>query len=289
MSGPCAPRCTATTASEPPWFFVMAVQMKRASAGVLNIRQFDPSTIKDGSVVGVIGKRGTGKSVLVKDVMYYKRKIPMGLIMSGTEDGNSYYGKFVPDSFVFSEFDKAALERLMERQKKLSKAGRAGRVFVVLDDLMYDKKIMKEKVMRQLLMNGRHWNIFLIVTAQYVADLGPPEIRSNCDYVIACRETIHQNKERLYRMFFGIFPSFDDFCRVFAACTENYGVLVLDNTKQTNNIEDVVFWYKATIRDGPRNFRMGHPEFWKFHKKHYKPEEDDPNAGEYGLGVRRIK
>jgi hypothetical protein len=64
---------------------------------------------------------------------------------------------------------------------------------------------------------------------------------------------------------------------------------VLDNTKQTNNIEDVVFWYKANIRNGTHNFRMGHPEFWKFHKKHYKPEEEDANAGEYGLGVRRIK
>jgi hypothetical protein len=263
--------------------------MKRSSAGVLNIRQFDPSTIKDGSVVGVIGKRNTGKSVLVKDIMYYKRKIPMGIVLSGTEDGNGFYSNFVPDSFVFSEFDKGALERLVERQKKLAKHGKAGKVFVVLDDLMYDKKIMKEKVMRQLLMNGRHWNIFLIVTAQYVADLGPPEIRSNCDYVIACRETIHQNRERLYRMFYGIFPSFDDFCRVFSACTENYGVLVLDNTKQTNNIEDVVFWYKATVRDGPRNFHMGHPNIWKFHKKNYKPDEEDENAGEYGYGVRRIK
>lgn len=264
--------------------------MKRASAGVLNIRKFDPTTIRDGSVVGIIGKRGTGKSILVKDVMYNKRGIPMGLVMSGTEDGNSYYSRFVPDSFVFTEFDKGSLERLVERQKKLAKKGQAGKVFVVLDDLMYDKRIMKEKVMRQLLMNGRHWNIFMIVTAQYPADLGPPEIRSNCDYVIACRETIHQNRERLYRMFFGIFPSFDDFCRVFSACTENYGVLVLDNTKQTNNIEDVVFWYKADMHEGSKNFRMGHPEFWKFHRRHYmQKDDDDEDAREYGYGVRRIK
>lgn len=265
--------------------------MRRQSAGILNIRKFDPTTIRDGSVVGIIGKRGTGKSILVKDVMYNKRTIPMGLVMSGTEDGNSYYSRFVPDSFVFTEFDKGSLERLVERQKKLAKKGKAGRVFVVLDDLMYDKRIMKEKVMRQLLMNGRHWNIFMIVTAQYPADLGPPEIRSNCDYVIACRETIHQNRERLYRMFFGIFPSFDDFCRVFSACTENYGVLVLDNTKQTNNIEDVVFWYKADIHEGSKNFKMGHPQFWKFHRRNYAPvdgdEEDDPR--EYGFGVRRLK
>lgn len=263
--------------------------MKRASAGVLNIRQFDPTTIRDGSVAGIIGKRGTGKSVIVKDIMFHKKTIPMGLVMSGTEDGNSYYSRFVPDSFVFSEFDKGALERLVERQKRLAKQNKAGRVFVVLDDLMYDKRIMKEKVMRQLLMNGRHWNIFMIVTAQYPADLGPPEIRSNCDYIFACRETIHQNRERLYRMFFGIFPSFDDFCRVFAACTENYGVLVLDNTKQTNNIEDVVFWYKATVREDARNYKMGHPSFWKFHKRHYRPEDEDDDVAEYEYGVRRVK
>ena len=266
--------------------------MSRSTPAVLNIRQFDPSTIRDGAVVGVIGKRGTGKSVLVKDIMYYKKSIPMGVVMSGTEDGKSYYSKFVPDCFVFSEFDKTALERLVDRQKKLSKIGKATKVFIVLDDLMFDKKIMKEKVMRQLLMNGRHWNIFMITTAQYPADLGPPEIRSNCDYIIACRETIHQNRERLYRMFFGVFPSFDDFCRVFTACTENYGVLVLDNTKQTNHIEDIVFWYKATIREGPDNFRMGHPAFWKYHKRHYNHGHDDADPDDRhvdGGGVRRIK
>jgi hypothetical protein len=30
-------------------------------------------------------------------------------------------------------------------------------------------------------------------------------------------------------------------------CTENYGCLVIDNTKDSINLENMVFWYKADV------------------------------------------
>jgi hypothetical protein len=74
------------------------------------------------------------------------------------------------------------------------------------------------------------------------------------------------------------FPSFDMFCKVMDACTENYECLVLDNTVKSNKIQDCVFWYKATVR---KNFKVGGPELWRLHKKMYNPKylqqkEDDP-------------
>ena len=81
----------------------------------------------------------------------------------------------------------------------------------------------------------------------------------------------------MYKSFFGIFPSFDMFCKVMDACTENYECLVLDNTVKSNKIQDCVFWYKATVR---KNFRVGGPDLWRLHKKMYNPKhfqqkEDD--------------
>ena len=240
---------------------------------LLDLYRFDPSTIGDGKIVAIVGKRGSGKSLLVKDIMYHKRRIPAGIVMSDTECGNKFYSDFIPDSFVFSEFDKGALEKLVDRQRRLWAQGRKSRVFVILDDLAYDKTVMKERVMRQLFFNGRHFGIFLIVTAQFITDL-PPGVRANCDIVMACRESIFANRKKLYEMLFGIFPSFKSFERIFQACTENYEVLAMDNTKQSNDIRQCVFWYKAHVHP-PGSFRVGHPAFWAYHRRNYVDEDAD--------------
>ena len=121
-------------------------------------------------------------------------------------------------------------------------------------------------------MNGRHWKIFFMLTMQYCMDL-PPALRANVDYVFILRENIIQNREKLYKSFFGIFPTFDMFNKVMDACTENYECVVLDNTSKSNRIEDCVFWYKATIR---KNFKVGAPEYWQAHKKMITTKKNGP-------------
>jgi hypothetical protein len=235
-----------------------------------NLKRFDPSKMKDDKVCVFIGKRGTGKSTLVTDILWHKKNIPAGIAMSGTEDGNGHYKQFIPDLFVYSDYNREAIEKIMDRQRKI--AARVGKeklppVFILMDDCMYDRAFMRDTVMRNLFMNGRHWNIFFMMTTQYVMDM-TPMIRSNTDYVFVLRDNVKQNRENLYKCFFGMFPSFDSFCQVMDACTENYECLVLDNTCKTNRIQDMVFWYKAPIR---KNFRVGSPAFWQYHNRHYNP------------------
>ena len=238
----------------------------------LQIKKFDPSRMGHDRVAMLIGKRNTGKSFLTKDVMYYQRKIPVGVVMSATEEGNGFYGSWVPDMFIYHDFDKTVIETIIERQRKACKAhGHAPNCFIILDDCMYDAKFLREKCMRALFMNGRHWNIFLMITAQYCGDI-PPAIRSNIDFVFVLRENIIQNRERLYKNFFGVFPSFDTFCQVMDKCTENYECLVIDNTARTNKIDECVFWYKARPR---ADFRMGSPKLWQYHKKHFNKKWDN--------------
>ena len=233
----------------------------------LQLKKFDPSTMGDDKICVFIGKRGTGKSTLVTDILWYKKNLPAGIAMSGTEDGNGHYKQFIPDIFVYSDFNKGALEKLLERQKKAVAAGRATPVFLLMDDCMYDKAFMRETCIRQLFMNGRHWKIFFMLTTQYCMDM-LPYVRSNVDYVFVLRDNVKQNRENLYKAFFGVFPSFDVFNQVMDATTENYECLVLDNTSKSNKVTDCVYWYKAPIR---RNFRVGAPAFWQYHQQHYNP------------------
>ena len=52
----------------------------------LQLKKFKPESITDDRVCVFIGKRNTGKSTLVKDIMYHKRHLPAGIVLSGTEE-----------------------------------------------------------------------------------------------------------------------------------------------------------------------------------------------------------
>ena len=62
----------------------------------LALKKFNLSQITSDKVCVFIGKRETGKSFLVKDLLYYHRKIPIGTVISGTEAANTFYGNIVP-------------------------------------------------------------------------------------------------------------------------------------------------------------------------------------------------
>ena len=57
-------------------------------ANNLKIKKFDPRTIDNNRVCVFIGKRGTGKSTLVADILYHHRNIPIGIVQSATEESN---------------------------------------------------------------------------------------------------------------------------------------------------------------------------------------------------------
>ena len=255
----------------------------------IQIKKFNPKSIEPNRIVLFIGKRNTGKSTLVKDILWHNRKIPMGMIMSPTEESNCFYQNMVPDLFIYNDYDPGVIEKLIKRQKKCIRNGiKDCNTFVLLDDCMYDsKRITKDTNIRGIFMNGRHWKIFFLLTMQYCMDLSP-DLRANIDYIFVLRENIISNKEKIYKNFFGIFPSFDTFNQVMNSCTENFECLVLDNTSRSNNIEDVVFWYKATVRG---NFRMGNSTFWNHHKKHYNKnyELDTDDTNDEGKNKGRKK
>lgn len=259
----------------------------------VQLKKFKPENMSDDKVCVFIGKRGTGKSCLVTDILYHKKHIPAGIVMSATEEGNHHYKQYVPDLFIYGDYDKEAIDRVLDRQKKIISSGNTkSGAFVLLDDCMYDRKFMKDPCIRQCFMNGRHWKIFFMLTMQYCMDL-TPDLRANVDYVFILRENVLQNREKLYKSFFGVFPSFDMFNQVMNACTENYECLVLDNTSKSNKIEDCVFWYKAKLR---KNFRIGSDQLWNFHKKNYNTKHSstgnskvDPNKAKQRQAVKVVK
>jgi hypothetical protein len=259
----------------------------------LELKRFDMKSISfrpnesKGPVVVLIGRRDTGKSFLVRDLLYYHQDIPIGTVISGTEEGNGFYGKLVPKLFIHNEYNTAIIENILKRQrgvlkqikKEMEQFNRSTidpRTFVILDDCLYDNTWARDKMMRLLFMNGRHWKVMLLITMQYPLGI-PPTLRTNIDYVFILREPYIANRKRIYENYAGMFPTLESFCQVMDQCTENFECLVINNNSKSNKLQDQVFWYKA---DAHNDFRLGSKEFWDLSKQINDDDDEeqyDPN------------
>ena len=270
----------------------------------LELKKFDMKSISfkpnenKGPVVVLIGKRDTGKSFLVRDLLFYQQEIPIGTVIAGTEEGNGFYGKMVPKLFVHNEYNTAIIENILKRQRTVLKQIKKEmetykrstidpRAFVILDDCLYDATWTRDKMMRLLFMNGRHWKVMLVITMQYPLGI-PPTLRTNIDYVFILRENYIANRKRIYENYAGMFPTFESFCQVMDQCTENYECLVINNDSKSNKLHDQVFWYKA---DSHGDFRLGSKEFWELSKGMKDEDEEeqyDPNSVKKRGGGQKI-
>lgn len=245
----------------------MSIELKQFDMRWIN---FLPSENK-GPVIVLIGRRDTGKSFLVKDLLYYHQDIPVGTVISGTEAGNHFYENMVPPRFIHDEYDVSIIQQLMLRQRQVLEqmrdeqraTGRASdfdpRAFLIMDDCLYDDSWARDKLVRMMFMNGRHWKLMVVITMQYPLGI-PPNLRTNIDYVFILRETYMSNKRRIYENYAGMFPTFDSFVQVMDQCTENYECLVINNNVKSNKLTDQVFWYKA---EPHADYRMGSRDYWQ--------------------------
>ena len=254
----------------------------------IRLRKFDMKTLKAGSVVVLIGKRETGKSFLVRDILYHNKDMPIGTIISGTEGANSFYSHMVPSIYIYGEYEPQIIDNVIKRQvlvrkemkKEVAMRGRTNidpRAFLILDDCLYDASWTKDKNVRSLFMNGRHYNETFIITMQYCMGI-PPSLRTNVDFVFILRENLINNRKKLYEQYAGMFPSFDIFCQVMDQCTENYECIVIHNNAKSNKLEDQVFWYKASDHE---DFRVGAAEYWEYHTRNNDEQDEDEHYQEF--------
>ncbi len=231
----------------------------------LELRKFDMTQIREGNVVALIGRKNTGKSFLCRDILYNHRDIPVGQVISETEEENQFYSKIVPKLFIHDKFKTDIVQNMLQRNKLMIKKIHQGenldpRAFLILDDCLYDNQWTKDKSMKSLFMNGNHHKILSLLTIKYALDI-PPRSRSMVDYVFILRDNCMTTRKSLYERYAGMFPTFEMFCQVMDQCTENYECIVINNNAESNKLSDKVFWYKAEERP---DFRIGEDIYWSY-------------------------
>ncbi len=252
------------------------------------INRFEPRMVADGSNILHLGKKNTGKTTGMFDILYEKRHTPDGEVYCGTAGANNKFELIVPGLYIHSGFQEDKIMRSIERNKTINKRRNDQGLpkkytFMVWDDCGWDEKFCNNRCVREILMNGRHYGFTTFISLQYPLGF-KPAMRNNFDWIILHREVLPNNRKRLYEHYAsGFFPSYDAFCEVLDRVTENYGALVIRNTGTTTRLEDNVFFWQPKVRDYRENKRqkrwhMGSKAYWEFHFKHYDKRWDERSS-----------
>lgn len=231
------------------------------------------SVLPDAGIVVCIGRRKSGKTVNILDLLFQKRNaFSHGIVFCGSKATCREYQQHIPSVFIHDEFNPKLLESIVNKQERDVEMGTAKPIFVLLDDLMYAKgAVTKDKTVRRIAFNGRHAKIFLILSMQYSMDLDP-SIRQQIDFVFLSREKNVHYREKLYNAYNVCFDTFKSFDRAMQGCTQNFETFVLSSASdtQSDKPEDNCFWFKSKLG---RKFRMNAKgSWWKFHRRMYDPK-----------------
>ena len=141
---------------------------------------------------------------------------------------------------------------------------------------MDDTSWVNHVTTKGIFKNGRHWDLFFVLSMQYCLGI-PPSLRTCLDYIFILREPNLRNRKQLWLNYASTFPFFEMFCDALDDLTQNYHCMVIKNRVLSNKIEDVCFWYKA--KEHP-SFRVGKDSWWRWAEANYNAryEEDAERA-----------
>lgn len=242
-----------------------------------NTKDYADSEI-GGMKVVIIGRPKSGKSWLIRDLLYHKKHIiPVGMAFCGTEDSSGFYGKIFPKSFIYNEYSHEAIQRFIDRQKLAREhiGDKHAWAVCLIDDCADDAKIFKTPLQQSMYKNGRHFRMLYIVSQQYALDVSKAT-RPSIDYVFIMREPNLSFRKAIYDNYASVIPTFKDFCAVMDAITEDHTSLVIKNSAESNDWKDCVFYYKAKKTpevdpDADRSW-FGCTTYWEHDRERYNAE-----------------
>lgn len=220
---------------------------------IIQIHKFDLSTFCTNPSICMIGKRGSGKTLVMKELlsyMYKSKMIDECVIISPTDRMSAQYNQ-IADNIYYSYDDKIVEELLEIQRHRINESEKTGKkpknVVIVLDDCLSHKgNWARSQAMQELFFNSRCYRITLLLTMQFPLGLSP-ELRSNIDYIFLSSDDFISNIKRIYDHYAGMFPTFDSFRQVFSQITNDFGFMTIINTGiHSSTLLDKVKWYKST-------------------------------------------
>ena len=237
----------------------------------MRILEYDLKNMPPCPVILLIGRRRSGKTVTTMNLMrHYSQKVKYAIAMVGSNSTVQEFSDVMPSTFIHEKVDFEILQRLIDRQNKVAKQRKPDNVLLVIDDLAYGNFFKSEQI-KQLVCNGRHLGITLIITVQYLR-VCPPIFRANCDLIFAAQEKSTMYRKALYENFSICFSNFFDFSRTYRELTKNFSMMVLVTCsgEASDRVEDNVFWITSPYPT-PKFKINPNGRWWTLHMRTQNP------------------
>jgi hypothetical protein len=147
-------------------------------------------------------------------------------------------------------------------------------LLTIWDDCTADKYIFNKTIVQATYKYGRHWKMMHLLCLQAPLDI-PPSVRDVLDCTFIMYSPNRENRTKLFKHFcHNSIKHFVEFDQIMDQVAENFCALVIMNNKQTNNINEVVYYYNVSKppNDG---WKLGAPEVHDFHNTVYDPNYAD--------------
>ena len=208
------------------------------------VHNYNLDNIKNG-IVFIIGRRCSGRTTLVKDILIQKRGYPIGRIFTMTEWDQNYYSEFCDKTNITIKYNSYLLKEVIDKQKKNNKDMR----IIIFDDVLSFKfEWAEDEDMAELLNKSKELNILAIFCFQF--SFNHQKLAESVDQVFMLEEDFSHHKDRLYKYYAAdIYKDYKDFNRLLQRVynADKYNIVVIDKKAYVNptNVNEVVFKYKA--------------------------------------------
>ena len=187
-------------------------------------------------ITSLLAKRNSGKSCLLKHLVQSEKHMFSKIyVICPTQKINRFYSDIVDDQCIFDSYEEKWVDKLINKMTEINsnKSQKERKnVLLILDDIVSDHNFHQSPSLKKIVIRGRHINIAVILTFQYL-NLVPPVCRNNMDFLF-CGQMNKQSVDLLMSEFISGDISKDEFIKMYNRCTRDYNFLVINN----NSVKD---------------------------------------------------
>ena len=184
----------------------------------------------------LLAKRNSGKSCLLKYLVEAERhKFNKFFVICPTEKINRFYNDIAEDDCIFDNYNEKWVNKIIDKMTEINSnktTKERKNILLILDDVVCDHNFHQSPSLKKLFVRGRHINIAIILTFQYL-NLIPPVARNNLDCLFVGQMN-KQSIDLLVSEFISGDISKEEFIKMYNRCTKDYNFLVINN----NSVKD---------------------------------------------------
>jgi len=219
-------------------------------ANSYDIKDFDPMEVSEditGGIIAIISPTGTGKTVLLKDILSKigkNYKTSQINLFSRTAKLQECYD-FFPRGQLYDDYDEEIMTKIWNKQTEdHDKNKKTEPRLIILDDVIASPNYIRSKIINEMAFGARHLNILIILLSQYMVSIKAC-VRNNIRIAFAFQLSSKREREKFIEQFLATETNGSGDMLYKKITGEKYQCIVVSNYKAGEAVENRVKKYTA--------------------------------------------